>query len=199
MRIRGNARRLKKRLSSAAAVTTVVVLVASGAAIAATDDDTPLALADACPPAHQALAGVYHPGRLHLLDSCASASGTVVRVKHEVDGDVHLLVKPDPSSRPLLDTGNAVNAGSNLVAELMPRDSGHIAAPHVGDQVRLVGAWSHDRWHNWNEIHPVWALATDGGPWQLSGPQNGGAPSAASPYAAAAACRTGSGTSCRGY
>jgi hypothetical protein len=199
MRIQGKPHRLKKRLSSAAAIAAALLLIGSGAAIAATDDDTPLALANVCPPTGHALSGVYHPGRLRLLDACASASGTVVRVKHEVDGDVHLVVKPDPSSQPLLDTGNRVNAGGNLVTELMPRDAGHIAAPQVGDQIRVVGAWSHDRWHNWNEIHPVWALSTAGGPWQVSGPQNGGAPSAASPYAAAADCRTGSGSSCRRY
>lgn len=190
--------RLKRRLAFTATGAAILALVGSSLAIAA-DHDSPTAPTAVCPPPSQALAGVYHPGRLLVLDSCTSASGSIVRVKHQVDGDVHLLVNLDPSYRRLLDQGNIDNAGGNLVAELMPRDAGHFSEPRVGDRVRLVGAWSHDAWHNWNEIHPVWAMSTAGGRWQVSGPENGGAPPAASPYVAAAECRTQSGSICRGY
>jgi hypothetical protein len=191
-------RRLKRRTAAIATAAVVLALVGSGLALAAAEENAPSAAPAVCAPPGQALSGVYHPGRLRVLDGCTSAAGRIALVKHELDGDVHLLVNLDQSDRHLLDQGNG-KVGGNLVVELMPRDAGHIAEPAVGDQVRLVGAWVHDGWHNWNEIHPVWAMSTNGGSWQLSGPQDGGAPAASSPYSAARDCRTASGARCAGY
>src|SRR5205814_9797490 len=64
---------------------------------------------------------------------------------------------------------------------------------------RLVGAWVDDTQHDWNELHPVWAVSLNGGAWHTSGPQYGGDPARDRSYNAAAGCRTASGADCTGY
>ncbi|MDQ3876925.1 MAG: hypothetical protein M3290_01035 [Actinomycetota bacterium] len=137
------------------------------------------------------MAGVYHPYRLHVLDSCRAASGTIAEVIHEEDGDLHLYLDLDPAFRTLAPTGL-------LTVELMPRDGGHLPAPSVGDHVRFVGAWAWDGDHNWRELHPVWSEAFDGKTY-TSGPRFGGAPPYADFATASRLCRTGAGAICRGY
>lgn len=190
--------RLKRRSPFLASALVVSALVWSGLALGA-EGDRSQSSATVCPPSSQGLAGVYHPGRLRVLNACTAAAGRIALVKPETDGDVHLPVNLQPNERHLLDTGNVAKLGGDLVVELMPLDAGHISEPHVGDQVRLVGAWTHDGWHDWNELHPVWAMSIDGARSQVSGPQSGGAPASASPYSAASACRTATGEQCRGY
>jgi hypothetical protein len=140
------------------------------------------------------LAGVYHPDRLHVLSACRAVSGTVVRLSHEQDGDLHIA----------LDTGgaltNAVNAsdvGGSLVVEFMPRDGGHLPAPTVGEHISLTGAWVLDANHGWNELHPVWS-ETLAGITHHSGPQYGGSPADVGSSQAAADC-TSNGSVCEGY
>jgi hypothetical protein len=69
----------------------------------------------------------------------------------------------------------------------------------VGDQVDLIGAWVDDTEHGWDEIHPVFGLRIDGGPWHDSGPQFGGSPSYTRSDNSLALCRTPAGTRCVGY
>jgi hypothetical protein len=152
-----------------------------------------------CPPAQDALAGVYHPGRLTVLHSCQSVSGTVEEVRVEQDGDLHYDIQVDPSFGQLLSAGNYAEQHGWLVIELMPRDGGHLPAPSPGDHVELVGAFVDDTEHSWHEIHPVWSEAINGGPARISGPQYGGTPPSDRSYDAAADCQTPSGTPCTGY
>jgi hypothetical protein len=152
-----------------------------------------------CPPPSRTLAGVYHPDRLRVLDSCRRVTGTVTTVRTEEDGDVHLGIDLDPPYRGMLMEGNFSEQSGNLVVELMPRDHGHLAEPSVGDRVAVIGAYVDDTEHSWAEIHPVFGLIRNGGAIQRSGPQYGGSPASAASDTALAACRTSTGTRCTGY
>src|SRR5947209_1635510 len=135
------------------------------------------------------LAGVYHPSRLRLLAACRRGSGTVARVRHETDGDLHVDVMLDGSSTDLLNDVNRSKQAGQLVVEFMARDGGHLPGPSVGDRITLTGAWVNDADHGWNELHPVWSVQLNGGPISRSGPQYGGSPPTAGSRLAAADCR----------
>ena len=51
-----------------------------------------------------------------------------------------------------------------------------LPAPTVGDRVSLIGTWVDDTQHDWNELHPVWAVRTNSASWHRSGPKYGGSP-----------------------
>lgn len=155
--------------------------------------------ASVCPPQDKVLAGVYHPERLKVLDPCKKASGTVVEVRHEEDGDLHVNVRPDPAYENLLISGNYSGEGGNLVVEMMARDGGHLPEPKPGQHLLLIGAYVNDLQHDWAEIHPVWGVSIDGGPVSTSGPRYGGSPDEARSYNAEGECRTNTGAACKGY
>ena len=155
--------------------------------------------ASVCPPAGSVLAGVYHPERLQVLDPCKQASGRVVEVRTEEDGDLHINVAPDPAYKDLLIPGNYSGENGDLVVEFMARDGGHLPAPKAGDHVDLVGAYVNDLQHDWAEIHPVWSVSINGGPAHTSGPRYGGSPMEARSYNAEGECQTQAGSRCRGY
>lgn len=81
----------------------------------------------------------------------------------------------------------------------MARDGGHLPTPSAGDSISLVGAWVDDTQHGWNELHPVWSMALNGGPASHSGPQFGGSPAEDRSDSAAEDCRTKAGARCAGY
>jgi hypothetical protein len=145
------------------------------------------------------LAGVYHPERLQVLAPCRIAAGTVMRVRPEPDGDLHIDVALDSAYSPLVDEVNRTAQGGSLVVEFMARDGGHLPAPAVGDHLRLTGAWVDDADHGWNELHPVWSVQINGGAVSRSGPQYGGSPSYDRSYDAAQGCRDQNGGACQGY
>jgi hypothetical protein len=145
------------------------------------------------------LAGVYHPERLQVMASCRVAAGTVVRVHHEPDGDLHIDVALDFAYSMLINEVNRSEQGGSLLAEFMPRDGGHLATPSVGDHIRLTGAWVDDTDHGWNELHPVWSVQINGGAISRSGPQYGGSPAYDRSSDAAEGCRDQSGSACSGY
>ena len=152
-----------------------------------------------CPPPAEALAGVYHPSRLRVLDACQKASGTVVDVRHEEDEDLHINVAPDPAYKGLLISGNYSGEDGSLVVEFMARDGGRLLPPTVGDHLDLVGAYVNDLQHDWAEIHPVWSVSINGGQVYTSGPRYGGSPEEARSYNAEGECQNQNGTVCRGY
>ena len=88
---------------------------------------------------------------------------------------------------------------TGISVELMARDGGHLPAPSVGDAISLVGAWVKDTQHGWNELHPVWSIALNGGRVSHSGPQFGGTPAADRSENAGEDCRTNGGRRCPGY
>lgn len=153
----------------------------------------------ACPSAAHVLDGVYHPERLTVRGRCRRASGRVVRLRGEDDGDLHFDVALEPRFRKLLIRGNFQQQGGALVVEFTPRDHGHLPAPRVGDRVSLIGAWVDDTQHEWSEFHPVWAVSVNGGRWHVSGPRFGGSPPEDRSVNALAGCRTRSHHRCRGY
>jgi hypothetical protein len=153
---------------------------------------TPSSTGDACPPRSRTLAGVYHPSRLSILDTCRHVTGTVAETRTEEDGDLHILLRLDSRYRGMLLPGNGAVDGT-LVVELMPRDRGHLPAPSAGQRLSVTGAYVNDTEHGWAEIHPVFALAIGGGAVHRSGPQFGGSPPAARSYDAVSRCQTAGG------
>lgn len=155
-----------------------------------------------CPPASQTLEGVWHPGRLHVIDPCARAVGTVVGVEHIEDGDLHIYLALTPHYRHLLNRANYVKHSGTLVVEFTPRDGGHLPPPDLNDRVLLIGALVLDTDEAWNELHPVWYVRytrANNPAGYVSGPRFGGSPEDAGFFEAAAKCRTQLGTPCRGY
>jgi hypothetical protein len=152
-----------------------------------------------CPSAAHALDGVYHPSRLTVLDACKHAAGTVTVVRHEQGGDLHIDVRLDAAYHGLLAPANQTKQRGDLVVEFMARDGGHLPKPRVGDRISLTGVWVDDTQHDWNELHPVWAVSLNGGATHTSGPRFGGSPVGDRSVNAEADCRTLDGARCAGY
>jgi hypothetical protein len=134
---------------------------------------------------------------LHVLAKCRSATGTVRVVRHEEDGDLHVLVDLDPSSARLIANGRSETGA--LTVEFMPRDGGHLPEPVAGSRIALTGAWVFDAQHGWNELHPIWTVRLSGGSTHSSGPQYGGSPPGVGSSEANGTCHTPSGAACVGY
>lgn len=130
-----------------------------------------------CPPYGQVRAGVRRYRRLQLLDRCRIVSGTVGRVKHAADGDMHIRFLP--------------SAGGHLVVEFMPRDRGHLPSFAALSRfkrrhtvLRLTGVYVCDTNHHhagvshgWHELHPVFRVQVLGSNGDvldtyISGPQH---------------------------
>ncbi len=117
-------------------------------------DAVPAGVQLACP--KDALMGVYHPARLHVLKPCRWYWGVVSGIRHEEDGDYHVDVTPDPGFEAYLDDRNRSEQGGALVTEIMPGQA--LPPPDVGAHVAVFGTWVRDDGHGWNEIHPIWAI-----------------------------------------
>jgi hypothetical protein len=115
---------------------------------------------------------VYRPARLQPVRPCVRASGTVVAISMEADGDFHLEVRLDAPDQGLLNAGNE-KADGNLVVEPicqfppMLADAIRICAADpdpaqgpalsVGDHVWMEGRYILDLQHNaWAELHPLY-------------------------------------------
>jgi hypothetical protein len=110
---------------------------------------------------------VYEAERLQVIEACAAVDGRVVSVQRAVDGDLHIGLHPDHKSA--LNLVNVMHAHGELVVEAIcdhyPSDRGavpfcsgftsQVAAPEVGDHIRVTGAYVTDRDNGWREIHPV--------------------------------------------
>jgi hypothetical protein len=119
-------------------------------------------------------------------------------VRHEEDGDLHVIVRLDQPYRRLLDATNYSEQHGGLVVEFMPRDGSHLPEPSVGARLGLIGAWVLDTAHGWRELHPVFQLTMSGQTYR-SGPQFGGSPAGGFSSTAAEDCRTETGSHCVGY
>lgn len=117
------------------------------------------------------LANVRAPSRLKVRSACQTASGVVRLIRKEGDGDILVLLAPDPASARLL---NAQNRGK-LWVEIVPADQpgcvagkavrygtctgAHLPAPPVGSRVTVTGPYVVDTAHGHTEIHPAWRIA----------------------------------------
>lgn len=114
-------------------------------------------------------AAIYHPYRLHVIDSCKTVTGRVDDVRYEPDGDVHLLLGLPPSRSGLLNGGNISDTHGDLVVEIIcvgtvtqadaesacARIANQVSVPSTGERVEVTGTYVLDADHGWNEIHPV--------------------------------------------
>jgi hypothetical protein len=111
---------------------------------------------------------VYNPQRLLVRRPCVHATGTVVLLRPEPDGDIHIQVRVDPPYQNMVAPGNSRQAG-NLVIE--PICMHRVDQPDAkaacagftfpvsifpaGTHVGIRGPLVFDHQHGWSEIHPV--------------------------------------------
>ncbi|HZD66860.1 MAG TPA: hypothetical protein VE152_12240 [Acidimicrobiales bacterium] len=149
---------------------------------------------------------MYHSYRLHVRNRCMQVAGTVVAVRHEDDGDIHVNLRLPASETHLLDHANYMAEHGDLVTELVPADQpgctpgrapkpGHgsysygictgadIGTPPIGSRVTVVGPYVLDADHGWMEIHPVWGFTVVGhvAPATTAAPPTTAAPAPTSP------------------
>jgi len=113
-------------------------------------------------------AHVYNPQRLLVRQRCVRATGTVVLLRPEPDGDIHIQIQVDPPYANLVAPGNSKQNG-NLVVEPIcmhtvtqayaqaacTNFNFPVAVFPVGTHVGIRGSLVFDRQHGWSEIHPV--------------------------------------------
>jgi hypothetical protein len=133
------------------------------------------------------LANVYHPSRLEVIEPCVTVSGTVMKIRHEDDGDFHINLKLDLAYASLINEGNIRYQDGYLVVEIVPADEpgcivgepprrvsgtydyglctgAGILSPGLGTHIAVTGPYVIDHHHDWAEIHPVWTIETLGSP-----------------------------------
>jgi hypothetical protein len=115
---------------------------------------------------------VYNPGRLQVLNTCISVTGTVEKVTKEADGDYHIRFRLDQEFVSLLDEKNISQQHGDLILELIcqgkvrqedavdacSRYDGPYFQPGVGQRYLVWGTYVHDADHGWNELHPVTSM-----------------------------------------
>jgi hypothetical protein len=155
------------RLSSLIGIVLVGALAACGTS-ATTSKASPLPTGCHSGPPE---AGVHNPDRLRVLAACQHASGIIVDVAYEDDGDYHLWFKVDPGYEFLLNFENHFQGRPALLGEITPDcpsetnptsaaaaarcPKTNLPIPKVGDHIAVDGPWVLDVDHGWREIHPV--------------------------------------------
>jgi hypothetical protein len=116
---------------------------------------------------------VYNPSRLAVQAACIRVSGTVEAVRHEADGDLHILLALDPAYTRLLTPANQGEELGDLVVEpvcvrsVSQADAKGTCAsdpdpfsgsfPAVGEAVWMEGRYVFDLGHGgWAELHPLY-------------------------------------------
>lgn len=111
---------------------------------------------------------VYHPWRLQVIAPCLAAKGTVMHIRSEPDGDLHVRLALDPGLDNLLNDENRSQQHDDLVVEVIcehniTQEDAISACSgwdqrfelRHGERVRIVGSYVVDREHGWMELHPV--------------------------------------------
>jgi len=117
---------------------------------------------------------VYHSQRLVPIRACVTVTGTIVFIKPEADGDLHMRLHLDPAYSSMLNGLNKSQQAGNLVIEPIcfnkPTQGDaipvcgsfrqQIQIPAVGTHVTVTGAFVLDQeaGHGWNEIHPITSM-----------------------------------------
>jgi len=141
----------------------------------ATATPQPAAKPATCSPTDQ-VRYVYNPYRLAVQASCIYVTGTVAAVRHEADGDLHILLALDPAYRHLLTRANQGEELGDLVIEPVCVEAvsqadaiATCAADHdplttlpaVGERVWMEGRYVFDTEHGgWAELHPLYRWGT---------------------------------------
>jgi len=132
----------------------------------------PTATSAGCEPTDQDLY-VYNPSRLEVAVACIRVTGTVQAIRHEADGDLHILLALDPAYRHVLTPANQGEELGDLVVEpvcvrsVSQADAIAICAsdpnpfpgpfPVVGEHIWMEGRYVFDREHGgWAELHPLY-------------------------------------------
>ena len=117
---------------------------------------------------------VYHPWRLNVISPCISVSGVIDASRIEKDGDVHILLHPDPQFANLTNQANVDHELGDLVLEPVcvheptqpdavescQNFQSNIGIPPVGSHVVVSGPYVLDKDHGgWAEIHPVTSIS----------------------------------------
>ena len=116
-------------------------------------------------------AGVWSPDRLKILKACQHATGVVLDVESEPDGDHHIWFAVVNGYEQLLNDKNRFQGRPALLAEIVPEcplstnppdpntaaecPPSKLPIPAAGDHIAVDGPWVFDVNHGWNEIHPV--------------------------------------------
>ncbi len=123
---------------------------------------------------------VYHPARLHVLQSCIRVTGVVDASRVENDGDLHIQLRLDPPYQSLLQPANRLEQGDLVVEPVCPSlplqpdaldacigDAHPLTIlPVPGQHVWMEGRYVLDGEHgNWAELHPLyrWGGETSSG------------------------------------
>jgi len=116
---------------------------------------------------------VCNPYRLHLVESCITASGIIDNVIQEADGDYHVRLALDSQYSNLTNAANDQYQNSDLVVEIIcalpitqsdavsacQNYTNNITIPSVNDHITVTGPYVLDTDHySWAEIHPVYTL-----------------------------------------
>lgn len=114
---------------------------------------------------------VYHPLRLHVLQSCIRVSGVVRAIRTENDGDLHIQLQLDPQYQDLLEPANSLEDGDLVIEPVcvkLPIQPDAFATcvgdvhpltslPTIGQHVWMEGRYVLDLEHgSWAELHPLY-------------------------------------------
>lgn len=114
---------------------------------------------------------VYHPLRLHILQSCIRVSGVVRAIRTENDGDLHLQLEVDSPFQTFLEPANSLEQGDLVVEPVcvtLPIQPDALATcvadnhpltslPTIGQHVWMEGRYVLDLEHgSWAELHPLY-------------------------------------------
>jgi hypothetical protein len=124
---------------------------------------------------------VYHPNRLVVRAACVRVTGTVLAIRQEADGDLHIRVQLDAPYRNLLTRGNHLQCGQGVCGLLVvePICVGAVtqldaesrcladpdplrSLPAVEQHIWLEGRYVLDTDHSdWAELHPLYRWGPD--------------------------------------
>ena len=165
----------------AATETSASPTVAGAPTVAATPTPTATpAVASSCAISDQN-AYVYHPDRLIVRAACVRVTGTVLAIRTEADGDLHIRVQLDSPFRGMLTPGNQQQCGQGVcgllvvepicvhsvtqadaISECAADPDPLKSLPTVGAHIWLEGRSVLDSGHyDWAELHPLYRWGLD--------------------------------------
>lgn len=118
---------------------------------------------------------LYHPFRFTVYNHCVTATGIVMKISDEKDGDFKFELKVDPPYQKTLNTGNKLLTHNNLIVEIIcvfpsskkyeqeacTNYTNNIYLPKIGDRIKVTGQHVLDIPHGWNEIHPAYLITNE--------------------------------------